>query len=145
LFKEFEMKQKQKKLKGGLDSWRGGVGSLSSEVLVSEKPNLVSEKSGNFIYIWCWQPCIALALMVLVNKFSKWNSWHDYTFIQLKGLIIRISLAMCGSYPASIQMFCDSIWVLVFAQGPEFLLYQYSWIISTWPLQCCSDFQSNQL
>jgi len=31
---------------GGLDGCRGGGGRLSLVVLVSEKPNLVSEKSG---------------------------------------------------------------------------------------------------
>jgi len=31
---------------GGLDGCRGGGGCLSLVVLVSEKPNLVSEKSG---------------------------------------------------------------------------------------------------
>jgi len=42
---------------GGLDGCRGGGGRLSVVVLVSENPNLVSEKSGNCIYLWCWQPC----------------------------------------------------------------------------------------
>jgi hypothetical protein len=40
-----------KKPWGELDSCRGGGDRLSLVVLVSEKPNLVSEKSGNFIYL----------------------------------------------------------------------------------------------
>ena len=41
------MKEKrEKQLMGGLDGCRGGGGRLSLVVLVSEKPNLVSEKSG---------------------------------------------------------------------------------------------------
>ena len=48
-------KKERKKLMGGLAGCRGGGGSLSLVVLVSEKPNLVSEKSGKsqgilFIY-----------------------------------------------------------------------------------------------
>jgi len=39
-------KEKKNKLTGGLDGCRGGGGRLSLIVLVSEKPNLVSEKSG---------------------------------------------------------------------------------------------------
>ena len=41
---------------GGLDGCRVGRGRLGLVVLVSEKPYLVSEKSGNFIYLCCWQP-----------------------------------------------------------------------------------------
>jgi len=41
---------------GELAGCTGGGGRLSLVVLVSEKPNLVSEKSGNFINLWCWQP-----------------------------------------------------------------------------------------
>jgi len=39
-------KKREKQLMGGLDGCRGGGGRLSLVVLVSEKPNLVSEKSG---------------------------------------------------------------------------------------------------
>jgi len=38
--------KREKQLMGGLDGCRGGEGRLSFVVLVSEKPNLVSEKSG---------------------------------------------------------------------------------------------------
>jgi len=38
--------KREKQLMGGLDGCRGGGGRLSLVVLVSEKPNLVSEKSG---------------------------------------------------------------------------------------------------
>jgi len=51
---------------GGLAGCRGGGGHLSLVVLVSEKPNSVSEKSGNFIYLWCWQPCICS--LTIINK-----------------------------------------------------------------------------
>jgi len=40
------LKKERKKLIGGLAGCRGGEGGLSLVVLVSEKPNLVSEKSG---------------------------------------------------------------------------------------------------
>jgi len=39
-------KKERKKLLGGLAGCRGGGGGLSLVVLVSEKPYLVSEKSG---------------------------------------------------------------------------------------------------
>ena len=39
-------KKREKQLMGGFASCRGGGGGLSLVVLVSEKPNLVSEKSG---------------------------------------------------------------------------------------------------
>jgi len=42
----FVEKKERKKLMGGLDGCRGGGGCVSLVVLVSEKPNLVSEKSG---------------------------------------------------------------------------------------------------
>jgi hypothetical protein len=48
--------KKTNKLMCGLDSCRGGGGRLSLVVLVNEKLNLVREKSGKFINLWCWQP-----------------------------------------------------------------------------------------
>jgi len=60
---------------GGLDGCRGGGGRLSLVVLVGEKPNLVSEKSGNFIYLWCWQPCLDkgfnLRIMTFYSRENK--------------------------------------------------------------------------
>jgi hypothetical protein len=44
--KNLKWNKNKKKLMGGLDSWRWGVGRLSSVVLVSEKTNLVREMSG---------------------------------------------------------------------------------------------------
>jgi len=49
---------------GGLASCRGGGGHLSLVVLVSEKPKLVREMSGNFIYLCCWQPCRELSYIL---------------------------------------------------------------------------------
>jgi len=51
-----ERNEKKQQLMGGLDGCRVGRGRLGLVVLVSEKPYLVSEKSGNFIYLCCWQP-----------------------------------------------------------------------------------------
>jgi len=61
---------------GGLDGCRGGGGRLSLVVLVSEKPNLVREKSGNFIYLWCWQPCCDLDLEQTLIKHRHCISSH---------------------------------------------------------------------
>ena len=63
---------------GGLNGCRGGGGRLSLVVLVSEKPNLVREKSGKFIYLWCWQPCKCIKYNVGIKIVGGFLNLHHF-------------------------------------------------------------------
>ena len=78
---------------GGLDGCRGGGGRLSLVVLVSEKPNLVSEKSGKSqgILIICGAGNPVLVTAQIVKYCVCFQSNIEQNVLEIKKIIIHQS------------------------------------------------------